>query len=274
MTRPIFLLTDFGTRDSFVGQMRAVMATVAPGAALHDLTHEIEPFAVDEGAWALDVAVDVLPADAVVCAVVDPGVGTGRRALCVQRDGRTFVGPDNGLLSVAYAEETRDRAEGAGSVVRLSPADQATELCSPQYWAPRPSATFHGRDIFAPVAAQVANGIDTRLLGAPVAEAVVLATCCGQPSEAARELHGCVVHVDRFGNLVTTVRAAQLFPLFEIRIGDVVVDRHVRTFANAGAEVPFCYVDSSGYIAVAINRASAAATLGVGRGEPVVVVPR
>lgn len=274
MTRPIFLLTDFGARDSFVGQMRAVMASVAPGVATYDLTHEVEPFAIDEGAWQLDVTLDSLPKDAVVCAVVDPGVGSGRRALCVQREGRTLVGPDNGLLSAGYAEETRGRAKAGGSVVALGPADRVTELCSPQYWAARPSATFHGRDIFAPVAAHVAKGVDSKVLGTPVAEAVVFPPCCGQPAEAARELHGYVVHVDRFGNLVTTVRAAQLFPLFEIRVGNVVVDQHVRTFANAVPGVLFCYADSSGYVAVAINRGSAAAALGVGRGEPVAVVPR
>ncbi|MGD9933173.1 MAG: S-adenosyl-l-methionine hydroxide adenosyltransferase family protein [Dehalococcoidia bacterium] len=274
MTRPIFLLTDFGTRDSFAGQMRAVMASVAPGVAVYDLTHEVEPFAIDEGVWQLDVALDALPEDAVVCAVVDPGVGSGRRALCVERDSRTLIGPDNGLLSAGYAEETRGRADAGGSVVALGSADRATELCSPQYWAPRTSATFHGRDIFAPVAAHVAKGVDSKVLGTPVAEAVVFPACCGQPAAAARELHGYVVHVDRFGNLITTVRAAQLFPLFEIRIGGLVVDQRVRTFANSVEGVPFCYADSSGYLAIAINRASAAAALGIGRGEPVAVVPR
>lgn len=274
MKRPIFLLTDFGTRDSFVGQMRAVIATIAPGAAIHDLTHEIEPFAIDEGAWELEVVFDRLPENAVVCAVVDPGVGTGRRALCVERDGRTLVGPDNGLLSVAYSEETRLRAGAGGGLVPLGPEERVTELCSPQYWAPRPSATFHGRDVFAPVAAHLANGIDAKLLGTPVAEAVVLPGCCGQPAGDAREIRGYVVHVDRFGNLVTTVRAAQVFPSFEVRIGDVVVDRHVRTFANAEPGRPFCYVDSSGFIAVAVYRGSAASVLGVARGEPVVLMPR
>lgn len=274
MTRPIFLLTDFGTRDSFVGQMRAVMASVSPGVAIHDLTHEVEPFAIDEGAWVLEVALRVLPEDAVVCAVVDPGVGTGRRALCVVRGGRTFIGPDNGLLSAAFAEATRERAMPGGSVARLEHTDRVIELCSPQYWAQNLSATFHGRDIFAPVAAHVAEGIDPRLLGTPLSEAVVLPACCGRPAEGAREIHGYVVHIDRFGNLITTVKAAQLFPEFELRIGGTVVGRHVRTFANAPADTPFCYLDSSGYVAVAMNRASAADALHVRRGEPVAAVPR
>ncbi|MEX1103469.1 MAG: SAM-dependent chlorinase/fluorinase, partial [Dehalococcoidia bacterium] len=99
ITRPIFLLTDFGSHDHYVGQVKAVTATIAPGCMVYDLSHEVEPYAVEEGAWLLETSIGLLPENAVVVAVVDPGVGTNRRALVVQAGGRTFLGPDNGVLS-------------------------------------------------------------------------------------------------------------------------------------------------------------------------------
>lgn len=268
LTRPIFLLTDFGLRDHYVGQVRAVLASIAPGSPMHDITHDVEPYAVDEGAWLLEATIPLLPADAVVLAVVDPGVGTSRRALAVACEGRLFVGPDNGLLSGAFPGPCRPGGVGAAS-----PMPDVRELADPQFRRAAVSHTFHGRDVFAPAAAWVAAGLDYRRLGPPVAEAKLLPPFCGVPDGPGR-LRGNVIHTDRYGNLVTTIRVAQLFPAFDLEIAGRSVDTHVRTFADAPPGVPFCHADSSGFVAIAMNQASAAGELGVHRGDPVLVRAR
>jgi S-adenosylmethionine hydrolase len=148
----------------------------------------------------------------------------------------------------------------------------AREVCAPQFRRQTVSATFHGRDIFGPAAAHVAAGLDYRLLGPPMAGVMALPPFRGFPGERG-SLRGEVIHVDRYGNLVTTIRAAQLFPAFEVVVNGHVVDRHVRTFSDAPSGSPFCHADSSGFVAVAMNRGVAAAALGARRGDAVVVRP-
>jgi S-adenosylmethionine hydrolase len=135
------------------------------------------------------------------------------------------------------------------------------------------SATFHGRDIFGPAAAYAAIGVGLEHFGPPVGSAHLL-----QPFEARprgmEQLEGEVIHVDRYGNLVTTIRAAQLFPQFEVRLAGRAISRQVRTFSAAAPGTPFCHVDSSGFLAIALNQGNAALTLGVGRGESVTLVRR
>jgi hypothetical protein len=269
VTRPIFLLSDFGLRDAYAGQVKAVIAGIAPEARIFDLSHDVEPFAVDEGAWLLETSIETLPGDAVVLAVVDPGVGTERLEIAVFAAGRVFVGPDNGLLSGAFPESCRPVGERAASAA-VPPGVEVRELCSPLFRRSVVSNTFHGRDIFAPAAAHLAQGVDPGRLGPCVERVALLGPFRGVPAGFG-ELHGRVIHVDRFGNLVTTIRAAELFPEFEVLIGGHRVDTRVRTFAEAPAGVPFCHADSSGYLAVAVNAGDAARTLGVSRGEPVLV---
>ncbi|MCC6381489.1 MAG: SAM-dependent chlorinase/fluorinase [Dehalococcoidia bacterium] len=264
LSRPIFLLTDYGTRDAYVGQLKAVIAGIAPRAPIVDLTHAISPFAVDEGAWVLETVLPVLPEGAIVVAVVDPGVGSSRRALVVAREGRLFVGPDNGLLSPVFGEERRGgAATGAGEV-------DVRELCEAQLWRPEVSATFHGRDVFAPAAAHFATGASYQHAGPPVSNPVLLPPFCGQPDGFGR-LVGEVIHVDAFGNLVTTIRATQLFPRFALEVCARLVDTHLRTFSDAPDGRPFCHVDSSGFLAVAVREGSAAVALGAHRGDRAVL---
>ncbi len=253
---PIFLLTDFGTRDSYVGQVKAVIAGIAPRCPLIDLSHEIEPYAVDEAAWMLETALPHLPPRAVVLAVVDPGVGTDRRALAVRVDGRSFVGPDNGILSPAL------RAGPA----RAAPF--ARELAAAHARREPISDTFHGRDVFAPAAARLATGTDFSQLGPPVDEPRLLPEFRAVPGGPGC-LRGYVVHVDRYGNLITTVRASQVSRPFELEVAGARISTRVRTFAEGAGSRPFCHADSSGFIAVALNQASAADALGARRGDPV-----
>jgi S-adenosylmethionine hydrolase len=268
LTRPILLLTDFGLHDTYTGQVKAVIAGILPGATVIDLTHEVAPFAIAEGAWLLETALPAAPARAVVMAVVDPGVGTSRRALVVRSGERLFVGPDNGLLSCAFTDEDRERGAyaSAGAV-------EVHELWDPLWRRPEVSPTFHGRDIFAPAAAYLASGIDYRHMGPPAPNPALLPPFRGEPGPFG-ELRGYIVHVDRFGNAITTIRGTQLFPRFALDAAGQVIDTHVRTFSDAPGERPFCHTDSSGFIAIALNQGSAAAELGLRRGDPVVVRAR
>ncbi|HEX6032176.1 MAG TPA: SAM-dependent chlorinase/fluorinase [Tepidiformaceae bacterium] len=275
LSRPVFLLTDFSLHDHYVGQVRAVIASISPRSPVHDLAHDVEPFAIDEAAWLLETSMAVLPEDAVVMAVVDPGVGTGRRPLVAQQGGRTFVGPDNGILSGMLSDETRDTSTRRGPRARIAglPELDVRELTDPGLMRPRVSNTFHARDVFAPAAAYIAAGTDYRMAGAPIAEMVALAPFCGRPAEMGR-LAGEVVHIDRYGNLMTTIRGAQIFPSFVLEVGTHEVDTHVHTFAEVPPGRPFCHIDSSGFLAVAMNKGNAARELGVARGARVSVRAR
>jgi S-adenosylmethionine hydrolase len=274
MTRPIVLLTDFGHTGTYVGQVKAVIVGIAPDAPVIDLTHDVAPYAIEEGAWMLECALPVLPEDAVVLAVVDPGVGSQRAEVVISAQGRLFVGPDNGLLSCAIPRSSRDELAAPGpACVATHPDIDIRELCEPLIRRPHVSATFHGRDIFAPAAAHLARGLDHRLVGPPLAEVTAFAAFEGRPGRWG-ELRGHVIHIDRYGNVVTTIRAGQVFPQFEVHVGGAAVDRHFRTFADAPPGVPFCHADSSGYIAIALNQDDAARALGVRRGDPVVVYAR
>jgi S-adenosylmethionine hydrolase len=273
VTRPIFLLTDFGLRDHYAGQVRAVIASIAPGAAVHDITHEVEPFAIDAGAWLLETSLPVLPGDAVVMAVIDPGVGTVRQPLALTAGGRSFVGPDNGLLSPAFPAAARAGLE-ALSEVRLVPGAggaDARVLEDPRFRREAVSHTFHGRDIFAPAAAYLASGADPADLGPPADTAWLLPPFRARPTGDG--LRGYVVHIDRFGNLITTIHAEQLPAGFTLEIGGQRVERRLRTFGEAKGQEIFCHVDSSGFLAIAANGRSAAADLGVGRGDAVELRP-
>ena len=273
VTRPVFLLTDFGARDPHAGQVRAVIAGIAPGAPIHDLSHEVEPFAVDEGAWMLECALPFLPDDAVVMAVVDPGVGTTRRPIAVAREGRVFVGPDNGLLSALVSDDLRGALAPQGGALLLPRGEvEAREIAAHEFRLPDVSHTFHGRDIFAPAVAHLAAGLDYRELGPPITRIQALPPFRG--ANAGNEcLDGRVIHVDHFGNLITTIREGQIVEPSEVEVAGHIVSTRVQTFAEAPPGTPCCYVDSSGFLAIAVNQGSAERVLGVERGEPVRVRP-
>ena len=273
---PIVLLTDFGTRDTYVGQVKAVLAARAPGAPLIDLTHEVSPYAIDEGAWLLETALPFLPAPAVVLAVVDPGVGSERLPIAVRPPvpgdpsaARYFVGPDNGLLSAAVPPEARPSHPGPctapdGLDVRA--------IESPEARLTTVSATFHGRDLFAPAAARIAVTGGHESLG-PARETLNLLppfTGCIEGDT----VRGTVIHIDRYGNLVTTIRRGQLPDRFKLDINEHCIERVVRTFSDAPPGALACHVDSSGFLAIAEREGNAAERLGAVRGDAVVLSPR
>ncbi|MCE5272537.1 SAM-dependent chlorinase/fluorinase [bacterium] len=252
MDRPLItLLTDFGTRDGYVGALKGVLLTLCPAAQLVDITHEIGPGDIAEAAFVLESCCNFFPAGTVNLTVVDPGVGSHRRALALQSGGRWYVGPDNGvfepLLSAGWSE--------------------CRELTSPEHRRSEVSATFHGRDIFAPAAAFLAAGGEQSHLGPPVADPQRLAAPA-RPECAQGCLAGQVVHVDRFGNLITDI------PLAEVRAfcpepSDLVVELAGRSltglhthYAQAAAGELLALTGSHGRLEIGANRASAANLLG------------
>lgn len=253
----ITLLTDFGTRDGYVGAMKGVVLSLFPSAVLVDLTHEIEPGDVAGAAYALATASPEYPGGTVHVAVVDPGVGTARRSLIVETStGALLVGPDNGVLSLA-----------AGRARRVFDLDR------PRWFGERLSATFHGRDVFAPVAAHAASGIALEQLGTPCDAMVEL-----HWPAARREgdlIRGAVVHVDRFGNLITNITRADVEALGEARMLAVEISGRLaafhRTFASAEPGTLIAVLGSGDAVEVAVTEGSAAALLGVGSGTAVTV---
>jgi S-adenosyl-L-methionine hydrolase (adenosine-forming) len=250
----ITLTTDFGTRDSYVAAMKGVILGIARHARLVDVSHEVAPHDVTEAALALEAAAPFFPAGAVHLAVVDPGVGTARRGLAVAAGGVLCVGPDNGLFTPMF--ERRDW--------------RAFELTAPEYRLRAVSRTFHGRDIFAPAAAHLALGLPPERLGPRVDDPVRLSW------PTVREAHGAVagtvLHIDRFGNLVTSIRAEafESFGQVTVRFGGRALP-FVGTYGELTPGQAGALVGGSGRLEIAVREGSAALRLRARRGAPVVV---
>ena len=243
----VTLLTDFGTADGYVGAMKGVLLSVCPDVRVVDLTHEIPAGDVRAGAFALVASAPFFPRGTIHVAVVDPGVGTARRALLVEAGGAFFVGPDNGVLSLA------------------APSPRTAWSLEREEWFRTPtSSTFHGRDVFAPVAAQVASGVAPDRLGTRVETIHELRVPQAERRDGA--LAGEVIHVDRFGNVITSLHVRDLRgterALF-VEIGE----RHDRipllpTYGSAPAGSLLAVVGSSGYVEIALSSGSACDALG------------
>jgi len=255
----ITLLTDFGLQDDFVGVCRGVIAQIAPEARVIDVTHGIAPQAVLQGAVVLANALPYLPVGVHV-AVVDPGVGGDRRAVAIRtRDGRTFVGPDNGLLLLA--------AEAAG-------IDAAHELKNERYRLERVSRTFHARDVFAPAAAHIANGVEVAELGPAVSPESLVRIELPEPHIGRSHVEATVIAVDRFGNIALNLRRDHVDGMatpgerVELRLQlDAYFALVVETFADAARGELILYEDSYDTFSIAISGGDAAALTGARPGE-------
>jgi S-adenosylmethionine hydrolase len=251
----ITLTTDFGTRDTYVAEMKAAILSITRDVHVVDITHEIAPHDVLEGALALEAAAPWFPAATIHLAVVDPGVGTARRGLAVASGDHVFIGPDNGLFTPFLG----------GAPWR------AFELRAEQFGATAVSLTFHGRDVFAPAAAHVARGLEPERLGPVLTDPVLLAW--PRARVAGARVGGTVVHVDRFGNLVTSIRAETLASLgsaVTVRVGARTLPL-VRTYSELARGCAGALVGSHNRLEIAVNRGSAAAMLGARRGTPVTI---
>jgi S-adenosylmethionine hydrolase len=255
----ITLTTDFGSIDPFVGQMKGVILRIHPDAVIVDLTHGIRPQGIREAAIALGDSAGYFPPGTVHVAVVDPGVGSGRRRLALEAGGHLFVGPDNGVFT---------------SVITASPRVRAHHVVAEQLFLESPGRTFDGRDVFAPVAAHLDKGLPLTEVGPEVTDYVLLPL--PRPLREGGRIRGEVIHVDAFGNAITNVTAEDLASLGE--------EQNVRVLAG-GAETPLAeyyaqtegrgpgaLINSAGRLEVFLFGARAAEALGLRVGDEVLVV--
>lgn len=268
--RPLItLLTDFGTQDGYVGAMKGVILGEAPDATIVDLTHDIPPQDVLSGAFALAQAAPYFPSGTVHVAVVDPGVGTERRALMAEHAGHIYIGPDNGLFTLVLGA-LGALGEGLGGVPDAGSRVRVIDRLPPE-WSLHP--TFHGRDLFARVAARLAAGdAPARFAGAEIAPRCLE---LARPSETPEGLDGAVLHCDRFGNLVTNLATSLISTRLGtgLRGGRIEVAGAVAPLATTYGDVApgelVAYGGSAGYLEIGVRDGSAAARLGARRGTPV-----
>lgn len=249
----ITLTTDFATRDGFAAQMKGVILGINPGARLIDVTHDIQPFSVLEGALVLKGIAPHFPRGTIHVAVVDPGVGSDRRGIVIRTGEQTCVGPDNGLFSL---------------VIPRDGTCEIREIQNPEYMVPEPHPTFHGRDVFAPTAAHLSAGKPFEAVGPLIDDPVMLSVPPVQKN--AKGLEGAVVYIDRFGNLTTNIDKAMLTRVVDtVCLGDVTIQGLNRFFGEVPDGEPVALINSFGLLEIAVNRDNASQVLEAGRGEPV-----
>jgi S-adenosyl-L-methionine hydrolase (adenosine-forming) len=250
--RRVTLLTDFGTADGYVAAMKGAIAGIAASVIIDDASHDLPPGDIAAAAWSLAGYWDVYPPGTIHVVVVDPGVGTHRNALAIRIDNRFLVGPDNGVFT---------------HVMAGTAAWDAVRLTERRYARGAVSATFHGRDIFAPAAAHLANGVALQELGPPL-ETRPVSLALDPARREGREVHGAVVHVDRFGNLITNIPAAWAPPGSRVTIAGRTM-RVLRTYGDVEPGQLLALEGSRGVIEVAARDARACDALGAGVGERV-----
>ncbi len=267
----ITITTDFGTQDAYVPAMKGTMLNICPEARLVDVTHEISPQDVMEAAFVLQSALPYFPEETIHLVVVDPGVGTERRAIALQAQGHWFVGPDNGLFPLVLDEDSPDRA---------------VELDNPDAWrTPSPSTTFHGRDIFAPAAAHLAAGRSLTSIGRPIESLETLHWA--RPTTTDQTVQGWVVHVDHFGNCITNIRRSTLTEAAEIDTdtptaeelpslsgyaGSSVLEDVHTTYGDVAQGEPLLLFGSTGFLEIGVNGGNASELLDIRKGDSIKIV--
>jgi hypothetical protein len=235
--RPVCLFTDFGVTGPYVGQIKAALYRQQPAVPVLDLMADAPNFDVKASAYLLAALLPHTPPDAVVLAVVDPGVGSARLPVVAEVDGRLLVGPDNGLFAIACRQARHSR-------------------CRPIVWRPpHMSASFHGRDLFAPVAAALAAEVPSPPL---FGDDLDLTQGCEWPDDVS-----CIIYVDHYGNAMTGLRGHTIDPSREIRVGQVVL-KSARTFADVPVGAAFWYVNSIGLVEISVNQGNASRQLSIG----------
>jgi S-adenosyl-L-methionine hydrolase (adenosine-forming) len=264
MHRPIVTLTtDFGLNDHFVGVMKGVILNIAPNAEIVDISHSVQPFDILDGALALAESYSYFPVSPIHVVVVDPGVGSARRPIMATSDGFTFVAPDNGVLSLMYAREERVHVR---------------HITGEHYFLQPISNTFHGRDIFAPVAGYLAKGVEHEKFGDEI-EDFVRFNAPKPKAIDARTLRGVVLKVDRFGNLITNFTPQDVPALFtgqasgfKITVGKREITSIKTNYADGAAGEVFGILGSMGYLEIASNRGAATHLASAAKGNEVTVV--
>ncbi len=257
-TNSIALLTDFGTRDYFVGAMKGAILSVLSTAKIVDITHEIEPQNISAASFTLRACYKDFPAKTIFVAVVDPGVGSNRRAILVETNDYFFVAPDNGLLSFIFNERANP----------LNPT-RVFELTNDEYFAKNLSRTFHGRDIFAPVAAHLANGVAPEEFGEEITDFIRFEESLPRQISAS-EIEAEIIHIDRFGNLITNLTREDLPEKFTLRVGDTKIGRLRGFFAEAAESEVFMIFGSARFLEIAAFKASAENILNAHVGQKII----
>jgi len=262
MTRPIITLTtDFGLSDHFVGVMKGVILGIAPAARLIDISHGVAPYDIAGGAFTIAQAYRYFPKRTIHVVVIDPGVGSARRPLLAEMAGQYFIAPDNGVLGMVLA---REQSAPLKPKVRHITADK--------YFLHPVSRTFHGRDVFSPVAAHLAAGVAPARFGKRI-EDYLRASFSKPEHTSKRSWTGMILKADHFGNLATNFHIDQ-FPsvrthAFSLKAGLRTITRLALTFSECAPGELFVIVGSSGYLELAASEGSAAEALGCGAGSPV-----
>ncbi len=260
----VTLTTDFGLGDAYAAQLHAALLRVNPALRIVDVSHAVPPGDATAALFLSECAWPAFPDGAVHVLVVDPGVGSARGLVAIETDRAWLVGPDTGVLSSGLPASMRPAAGTARSP--LPDGLRAADIRETPLAAPEVSRTFHGRDLMAPVAAALASGRDVASVGRPLSEVTAAAPLATPLIGGAGE--GRILHVDRFGNAITSFRAPDAGAAFEVEAGGRTVAGPAASYAAGGSEV-VALPSSSGYVELALANGSAAAALGVGRGAPV-----
>ena len=272
--RVLAFTTDFGSSDGYVAAMKGVALGITPDLTLVDVTHDVPRHDIRHGAFVLGSVYRYFPAETVHVVVVDPGVGTSRKAVAIVTPAGSFCAPDNGLLSFVLndrltADQVRFESADFGATVTVPVPDgcKAYEISNPSYMLEPVSDTFHGRDIFTPAAAHLALGLQPESLGEPLSGLTILNLFTLEQRDDA--VVGRVIHIDGFGNVVTNIRATQL-PHGEIvvEVADTKIHGLSATFADADGLLAL--IGSHGYLEIAENLSSAAQRLGIRVGDAVI----
>jgi len=262
VARPIITLTtDYGTNDHLVGTLKGVILKINPDVNIVDITHNVTPYDLLDGALAIGSSYSYFPPRTIHVVVVDPGVGTDRRPLLVTAETQYFVAPDNGVLSLVYEREE-------SILVRHANVEH--------YYLQPVSKTFHGRDVFAPVAAWLSKGSQAAAMGDEINDYKKFSM--PRPKSADGVVKGVILRVDSFGNLITNFRSEDLpektleSGSLKLQVGAQTVTRLVDTFAKGSPGEAFAYLGSNGFLEIGVNRGNASKTLNAGRGVAVTLV--
>lgn len=259
MRNVITLTTDFGLQDYYVSAMKAIILGIAPEVRMVDISHDIPAQDIMAGSWILKNSAMLFPGGTVHAVVVDPGVGTERKPVALKIRDQYFVGPDNGIFSLLTEEHDYE----------------AVKLSREQYWRNETSRTFHGRDIFAPVAAHLSRGIALEELGEPLDE--LLTYRWTVPIADKDGLEGMIIHIDKFGNLISNITASQIEEVVgskdvKIYVGNTILDEIEPTFGAVTEGEPVAYIGSSGMLEVGINQGNAEEMLSVQKGAQISLI--
>jgi S-adenosylmethionine hydrolase len=240
MKRIVTLTTDFGIKDHYVGVMKGVMLSINPDILIIDITHQIPPQDILGGAFTLRNIYRYFPQGTIHVAVIDPGVGSGRKSIALEADGSIFIGPDNGIFTF---------------ICRESKSAKVFEISNSKYVLPNVSHTFHGRDIFAPAAAHISLGIPPEDLGKGVKNPMMISI--KEPETRGDEIIGEFIYVDSFGNLISNIPSELIKPGFKIHVGKRTINGISKSYADAQKGELTAIIGSSGLLEISVNQGRA-----------------